>query len=254
MKSAQLNWVRLPLEGVENCRELGGYSTSEGQQTTWHTFLRSSDLNALTNEDIRFLEQYGVKHVIDLRSADEIEKMPNPLATTKFNSYINIPVIHADVSNIVFSDTGSKIADFYIELLKNSKGITDVLKSIASQDGATLFHCAAGKDRTGVIAMLLLGLAGVAKKDIVTNYEVTYSNIEQLRAKYAAQMHMYKNVSEEMIFSKSEYIIQAYNYLIDNYGSVENYVNQLGLTEEEIQNIKNRFILDYKEKKDAARI
>lgn len=254
MKNASLNWVRLPLEGVENCRELGGYATAEGQQTAWHTFLRSSDLTALTNEDILFLKQYGLKHVIDLRSADEIEKMPNPLAARDFNSYSNIPLINSSVSNLVFSDAEFSLGTLYINLLEKSEGIVDVLKSIASQEGVTLFHCAAGKDRTGIIAMLLLGLADVTRKDIVTNYEVTYSNIEQLRKQYDAYVQINTNINKEMMYSKGEYIIQAYDYIMDKHGSIESYVKFIGLTDDEIHRIKKRFIISYKEKMDDVNV
>ena len=91
MEKVKLNWVRLPLDGVENCRDLGGYGTEKGGQTDWRTFLHSSDMNKLTEEDISFLEEYGVKTVIDLRGSDEIERSPNPLAKLNSFDYFNIP-------------------------------------------------------------------------------------------------------------------------------------------------------------------
>lgn len=239
MKNATLNWVRLPLEGVENCRELGGYSVKNGQQTNWHKFLRSSDLSKLTSADCSFLDAYGVNQVIDLRSADEIEKTPHPLMTADFCDYTNIPLITGDVSNLVFSQEDFTMAKMYVELLETSEGITPVFKKIAQTEGNILFHCAAGKDRTGVVAMLLLSLVGVSRQDIVSNYEVTFTNIPSLVAAFKTHEH---TIKEEYLQSKPESIITAYEHIESKYGSTEAYLIEKGLTTQEINQIIQRFI------------
>lgn len=239
MKNASLNWIRLPLVGVENCRELGGYNTIHGEQTRWHTFIRSSDLSEITEEDKNFLINYGVKTVIDLRSADEANQYPNPLANEDNIHYINIPLLNSDVANLIFSDSNFTLGKMYIDLLQNEDGIKKVFQSIVKADGCVLYHCSAGKDRTGIISMLLLALAGVQKQDIISNYEVTYTNIEKLREKFKA----YSLPNEEFLLSKPESIIEAYNYICERFGNAENYLLKIGITENEIDTIRNRFIL-----------
>lgn len=239
MRNATLNWVRLPLEGVENCRELGGYSVKNGQQTTWHKFLRSSDLSRLTNDDSSFLNAYGVNQVIDLRSEDEIKKAPHSLMKADFCQYDNIPLISGDVSNVVFSQDDFTLAKMYVELLETSDGITPVFKKIAQTEGTILFHCAAGKDRTGVVAMLLLSLVGVSKQDIISNYEVTFTNIPALITAFKAHDHAIK---EDYLLSKPESIIAAYEHILTTYGSTQSYLIEKGLTTEEINQIIQRFI------------
>jgi len=240
MKNANLNWIRLPLEGVENCRELGGYSSELGQQTKWRSFLRSSDMGKLTQEDIQFLNEYGVKTVIDLRGEDEIQESKNLLENEVFCTYYNIPLITELVSNIAFTQEKVFMGEFYIELLENNIAIKNIFNTIGlSEEGCVIFHCAAGKDRTGVVAMLLLGLAGVEKKDIITNYEVTYTNLESLH-------HLggkYKDIPKDLLQSNGDNIRFAYNYILEKYHSVNGYLLAKGVDEEVIERVKNRLVL-----------
>ncbi|WP_299089037.1 tyrosine-protein phosphatase [uncultured Metabacillus sp.] len=240
MKNAKLNWVRLPINSVENCRELGGYSTEYGQQTKWHSFLRSSDMSKLTREDIIFLKEYGVKTVIDLRGVDEIETHKNPLGEEDFCKYHNIPFITELVSDITLSSYEISMGDFYIDLLEQNndsvKRIFDVIDQ--AEEGCIVFHCAAGKDRTGILAMLLLGLAGVEKKDIVSNYEVTYTNLESIQQIENPN----GNIPKEYMYSNRDYIIRAYEYILHTYQSVGHYLLAKGVGQDVIERVKGRFL------------
>ncbi|MFD1334471.1 tyrosine-protein phosphatase [Oceanobacillus iheyensis] len=240
MKNAKLNWVRLPLASVENCRDLGGYSTEFGEQTQWHSFLRSSDMSRLTQEDNDFLKQYGLKTVIDLRGADEIKTHKNPLEESDFCQYHNIPFITMEVSDITLSTQSMMMGDFYVNLLEQKsdavKKIFDVIGQ--TEEGCVLFHCAAGKDRTGVLAMLLLALAGVERKDIVSNYEVTFTNLESMHDLVGS----YENIPEEYMYSNRDYILRAYEYILENYQSVEQYLLAKDVDQDTIDRIRKRFV------------
>lgn len=239
MKNAALDWVRLPLEGVENCRELGGYSTKNGEQVKWHAFLRSSDMHELTENDSAFLKAYGVKTVIDLRGTDEVEARPNPLAETDFFDYHNIPfagqpILEADaLKNLT-------MGDFYVKMLEESPYVQVVFHIIdQAADGAVVFHCTAGKDRTGVLAMLLLGLAGVERKDIISNYEVTYTNLESFH-QFDKDGTAPFEVPKEFLYSSREYMILAYDYLVEKYGDVEKYLLAKGVEQDVLDRVKGR--------------
>ncbi|KKE80178.1 tyrosine-protein phosphatase [Oceanobacillus caeni] len=239
MKNAKLNWVRLPIQGLENCRELGGYSTSEGQQTKWHSLLRSSHVGKLNDEDISFLKAYGVKTIIDLRREEELELEPNSLSVRGDFDYHHSPFITKSIYDITKYnnvDSDYSMGDFYIELLEQKAAVKEIFQIISeAKDGCILFHCRVGKDRTGVLAMLLLGLAGVEKKDIVANYEVSYSELESLH-------DLELNSSRHYIYSHREYILQAYDYIIHYHGTFENYLLSVGISNEAIQKIRKRFI------------
>jgi protein-tyrosine phosphatase len=239
MKNAKLNWVRLPITSLENCRELGGYNTEYGQQTNWHSFLRSSDMSKMTMEDMDFLNEYGVKTVIDLRGKDEIRTHPNPLEGETFCDYHNIPFITQQVTDITFSLDNMFMGDFYVDLLEQNDAVKRIFDVIAqAEDGCIVFHCMAGKDRTGVLAMLLLGLAGVEKKDIVSNYEVTYTNLESLLQR-ASQ---YSNIPVEFMYSNREYILKAYEYILHTYQTFDQYLLSKGVDQEVIDRVKGRVL------------
>ncbi|MFC7687317.1 tyrosine-protein phosphatase [Ureibacillus sp. GCM10028918] len=245
MKNAKLNWVRLPLKGAENCRELGGYNSRYGEQTNWHAFLRSNDMSKLTQEDILFLKDYGVKTVIDLRGEDELQTHKNLLANENFCEYHNIPFIAGQVTNMNFSYEKIFMGDFYVQLLEKNDAVKRIFDCIAqAEEGCIIFHCAAGKDRTGILAMLLLGLAGVEKKDILSNYEVTYTNLESIQ-ELAVQNNdaKYKDIPKEFMFSRSEYIQSALDHILNNYGSVEQYLVSNGIEQDVIERVKGRLLL-----------
>lgn len=238
-KNAELNWVRLPLEGVENCRELGGYGTGNGRQVNWRRFLRSSDLHELTVNDTLFLEEYGLKTVIDLRGADEVALRPNPLAETSFCDYYNIPFSGQPVLELSMAEDAF-MGDFYVTLLEESNAVKQMFDTISlAKEGAILFHCAAGKDRTGILTMLLLGLVGVEKKDIVSNYEVTYTNLESLQGKINSEI-ITKKIPSSFLYSSREYISYAYDHIIDKYESFDNYLQMKNIEQEVIERVKER--------------
>lgn len=237
MKNAKLNWVRLPIDSLENCRELGGYNTEYGQQTKWHTFLRSSDMSKLTREDMVFLKEYGVKTVIDLRGEDEIALHKNPLAEEVFCKYHNIPFINHQVSDLTETLSRVFMGDFYVELLEQNDLVKKIIETIGqAEEGCIVFHCQAGKDRTGILAMLLLGLAGVDKKDIVTNYEVTYTNLESLHQLNGE----YENIPKELLYSNREYILKAYDHILNTYHSFDHYLIAKGVGQGMIDQVKGR--------------
>lgn len=239
MKDASLNWIRLPLEHVENCRELGGYQTAYNQQTKWHTFIRSSDMSLLTQEDIKFLKDYGVRTVIDLRNTNEVLTYPNPLSEEAFCHYYNIPFIDDDVYEAVLSQLDRSLGDFYIDLLEQDYPIRQIFNTIAKADeGCIVFHCMAGKDRTGIIAMLLLGLAEVDTKDIASNYEVSYTNLESIHGREK----LYEIIPKEVFYSNRYYILQAYHYILEKYQSVNQYLLDKGIKQDAIDQIKYQFI------------
>lgn len=185
-KAAELNWQRLPLEGACNVRDLGGYPVGI-RQTKWHAFLRGDNLSHLTEDDEQFLYDYGVRTVIDLRSDEEVKHEPDQLVTRPDLSFIHVALGQTDYSDTeVLNELqkkalsqGFKIESVYDDIFDNTKALRAIFRSIAMEpeDTAILFHCNAGKDRSGIIAMLLLMLAGVSHEDCIGNYILSYSNI-----------------------------------------------------------------------------
>src|SRR5262249_11600093 len=152
----------LDFPSLLNARDLGGYPTVDGSQTRWRSLLRSDDLAQLTPEGVQALADYGVRMVVDLRWAEEIELNPSPIV----RHAPRITYVHASL----LSDTPAKWRELCqgcekelwkcVVLEQARSELRHVLKVISSgPSGPLLFHCVAGKDRTGIIAALLLTLA-----------------------------------------------------------------------------------------------
>lgn len=239
------NVVRLPLKNAFNIRELGGYPNRNGQVTKYHTLLRADDLFNLDENDIDLILSYGVTAVVDLRSASELSSYPDPFSKINQVNYINIPLMAddvdaADITKVVTENPERFLTDSYLEMLKGStKAIRNVFEFIAKQEGCVLFHCAAGKDRTGIIAMLLLGLAEVSRPDIIANYMLTEVYIkENLLMQQAAE-----HIPSELMQSKPAYIEPVIDYILSTFKNFENYLIYIGLTKDLLYIIKNKMII-----------
>ena len=156
---------RYKLENIVNCRDLGGYPSKYGI-TEFGRFIRCGTVIRPTDADIKALKKLNVSTVIDLRGDFETVNQPNNFERLTDNvNHISLYEINvADVkgARIELSDIYKVIVDTYKE------NIAKVLKTIAdAPDGAILYHCFLGKDRTGILSMLLLTIAGVDEDDIV---------------------------------------------------------------------------------------
>lgn len=241
---SNISYVRLPLEGAFNVRELGGYPSFFGRATKGQAFLRADGLNSLTEKDIDYLIKYGLNSVVDLRSQDEILQSPNPLANHEGIDYINISMFLGpigDITKIVANGKDRVLTKFYIGLLQKS---TIAIKEIfdffaAHKDGVTLYHCSAGKDRTGIVSALLLWLAGVDKFDILSNYQISYTNLIR-NPKYIDYLN--GEDANDLMFSRLEDLEPALQYISDNYGNAENYLLYIGVSKENIEIIRNKLV------------
>ena len=257
MKAYEQNWVRLPLEKAYNVRELGGYPTASGIQTAYHRFLRADDTSTLTQADIDFLLGYGVRTVIDLRSDKEAADLQDPFMTMEGIRYVQIPYLGRDLTDATqmqSSDLEKGLAVLYRSILQNQSLTKEIFEVIAdTEEGCVLFHCTVGKDRTGVLAMLLMSLAGADRQDCIANYEQTFSNL----CRKPGFLHMVneckKYKMEEMLYSRPETMANCYDWLMDTYGSTEAYLRDCGLSEETMDIVRRRmFALPYRNRKEAT--
>ena len=175
MTTEQREWTRLlEWEGCLNARDLGGYATGDGRETRWGAVVRSASLAALTEAGRAALADYGVRAIVDLRLPAELADDPNPFAEPGDHgvAYTNVSFIDPAAAP---PDAVSTLAEDYLQMLdRYRQGVAEAMTAIASApDGAVLIHCAAGKDRTGLISALLLGLAGVPTETIAADYAMT---------------------------------------------------------------------------------
>jgi protein-tyrosine phosphatase len=237
----------LLLEGSSNIRDMGGYTTRDGKITRWKTILRSASMDRLTAEAQQGLLDYGVRHIIDLRDVSETESTPNVFAGSNAVRYCNTPVIGVEAVNKSFEGI-STLDEMYIIILEQCRGqIKGVLEIIAEQlpNGTVLFHCWAGKDRTGIIAALLLALVGVPPETIAADYAMSYDlladRIEGWRA-YNLQNGHDMTRFEEDVSSRPETMLATLEYLESKLGGVDAYLRSIGLSDAMIGSLRTYLV------------
>lgn len=192
-------WI--DLEGAVNVRDLGGLPTSDGERTVPGRLLRSENLQELSASDVvTLVDEIGVTTIVDLRSSGEVAtEGPGPLDAVPGIRHAHHPVLaeFLDGSDAVRAAllTAAVEADrqrypdnttcgHYLGYLENRpQEVTGALRSIATAPGAAIVHCAAGKDRTGVIIALALTIAGVGPEDVIADYMATDERIEAIVAR-----------------------------------------------------------------------
>lgn len=166
---------RLPFENLKNARDLGGHPTCGGGCTVWGRFIRSELPRHLSGQDLALLRRLGVSGSVDLRGDLEVEKAPSALSQVPGISYRRCPLFDAKAAAIAGGPAPAS-ADLawgqaYVHMAEVQKPwVQKTLPLLAAAEGCTMFNCTTGKDRTGFLSALLLGLAGVDDRDIIADY------------------------------------------------------------------------------------
>ena len=166
---------RVPFEGVRNFRDLGGYPSALGGRTRWGTVFRADALHLLTVTDLAAYDLLGLRAVFDLRGDQERIDEPDPVES------LHLPLSQPhhetpDISQIQTAADGvRRLQSQYLEVIDTvAPSIGELLTSLTDPGGLpTVFHCAGGKDRTGIVAALLLLLLGVDRETVLDDYELT---------------------------------------------------------------------------------
>ena len=228
---------RILIEGLMNMRDLGGYDTcynnSEVTCTIHSRFIRSDAPLAIKDSEAALLLKQHINTVIDLRNALEIEKRPCVFKDKAGFIYYHCPMFGD--GRLPLSE--AEVSNSYFEMVHEEKSVFKIMKTIAAAPEGVIFHCTAGKDRTGVIAALLLSLVGVSKKDILEDYQVTYTYIRKM----VEELH--SNTPDLPAFigqSKIEYMENFLETFYKEYGTTEYYLLKINLTRYEIAKIKDK--------------
>lgn len=237
----------IALEGVYNIRDLGGYATAQGTQTAWRRFLRADSPHALTEDGQARLQAEGLTTVIDLRTEAEITETPNPFARRAGVVYAHRPLFAALAPGKLAetADGACPLLGFYQSALDDRhEALHDIMTLIAGADeGAVMFHCTAGKDRTGLVAALLLGLAEVSVDDIVADYALTEGLITGLVAGFlesARQKGGDVVAYARLLASPAPTMRDTLGHLEARYGSVPRYLAHIGMAPGDITALSDR--------------
>ena len=175
----------LELDGAVNVRDLGGLPTEDGRTTRPGIVLRADNLQDLSDKDVRRLTELGVRTVVDLRTPTEVEQEgPGPLVAEGLR-HVNLDLIPSWGAERAVPHEKREEGDlshFYMSYLDDApEAVVEALRVLADPDaGAAVVHCAAGKDRTGVVCAFALLVAGVPREEVVADYALTGERIEAI--------------------------------------------------------------------------
>lgn len=234
----------LALAGAENVRELGGYRTMDGKTIRTHRLLRGTAQDSFTDEDRVFLYDYGVRCIIDLRSNYEVKEKPSRMDGYKDVAYYNVPMldeINSKTPEEMKKGMPSSMLEIYKGLILDEQaGFKRVLDLISDHPtGCILFNCTAGKDRTGLTAMLLLSIAGVDEETIVNDYAASERFLPEFKKMKKAEMDaMGLQWSESFFGTAPENMEQTLSLIKKEFGTVHDYLLQIGIKRAQIDKIR----------------
>ena len=236
-------YTRLPLDGCVNARELGGYPTLDGDTIKHRRFLRTDELRDLSTRDILFLKDYGVKTVIDLRDDEEAWDRPDKYIDEPGVSYHQIPLFRGNAADAEWAERQEErtLLGMYMSAINNKSKLREVFQVIAHADeGCVLFHCAVGKDRTGIIACLLMLLAGCDRQDCVANYVQSRPNL--MRGQwYRNRWNTTGEREHSFMDSADETITEIINFVYAA-GGVWGFLRDCGVSEADLKAVKSRLL------------
>lgn len=239
-------------EGCVNVRDLGGLPTEDGQWTRTGSIVRSDNIRRLTDAGWRALAAHGVERIVDLRWPEELaEDAPRD---------VEIEVVHVSV-------LGPKVdSDYIAELDAHLHSVDDVadhyawsyvdwleryrehfgraFAAIADADGAVVVHCMGGKDRTGLVAALLLRLAGVSREAIGEDYAVSSGNLAPDSARWIeeAEDELERAKRRKLSGTPAPGMVRTIAEIERRYGDVAAYLTAAGLSEAQITRLRERLV------------
>jgi protein-tyrosine phosphatase len=236
----------IELEGAVNFRDLGGYATSDGLRTRWRVLFRADGLSELTEADLVVLRQLGIRTVIDLRTGHELEQ-----------SRFDVEAHPVEFHHFPFIKSLSNAEDFarapgflglqYRQMLEDAAPqIVGALSALAAPDARpAVFHCTAGKDRTGLLSALVLSLLGVPEETVVADYALSGVAMARLRAKLVVKYPDGKLLIEDSdaVFSADpSNMVALFAHLMERHGTVTAYASAIGVPDDVVARLRQAML------------
>ena len=239
----------IPFRLVFNVRDLGGLPAADGRTVRRGLVYRADGVHRLAGEDLEAARALGLRTVIDLRTESEVDRGRFP--TDQYSvAWHHLPVLRR-----IWSDeelvTGGSAADFlrdrYLDMLVDGGDAIAQAVTLVAEGAPALFHCAAGKDRTGVVAAVLLGLLDVSHEDITADYHASAGAmaafIDWLTIEFPQALDAMTSQPPEYLEAPAE-AMQGFLTMVDaRYGSMEGLASHLGISSRTIDELR-RTLLD----------
>lgn len=234
----------VPLAGTLNARDLGGLPLRQGGRTRSGKLFRSDAPLRWQAEDAARLARLGLSTVVDLRERHELDREPNALASTT-----GVRVHHVEVWRLIHAsglepDDPWDITAFYLAALDHAgAAFAQAVEVLATAPGAALFHCTAGKDRTGVLASLVLEVVGVDRAAIVEDFALTEARIEPIRERLlldAERRGIDRRDFVRLLGATPDLIEPALAHLDRSFGGAEAYLRRHGTSDGTLTRLRSK--------------
>jgi protein-tyrosine phosphatase len=226
----------VPFDLVFNVRDLGGLPTADGRSVRRGLLYRADGVQRLAGADLDRARVLGLRTVIDLRTLGEIEqggRFPVEHYPVEWHSLPIIERLWSEDDLIATTGAAEFLHDRYVDMLDEGAASLARIVEVVASGTTTLFHCAAGKDRTGVTAAVLLGLLGVPGEEIAADYHATAGAmaafVEWLRVEYPDAVDAMTSQPAEYLEAPMEAMTAFLATVDERYGSIEGYVAGLGV-------------------------
>jgi len=237
------------LDGAFNVRDLGGLVADDGRQVRPGALYRADGMQRVGPADVAALRALGLRTVLDLRTDDELATY-GAFPGDRGVVHHHLPVLKQtwDVRGLDPKTDGGEAVDFlvarYVEMLdEGAEALASALRVIADPaNRAVLFHCAAGKDRTGVLAVIVLSLLGLSDEDVADDYHLTqHGTARWLAWAVEADPALLEAMTDqpvEYLASPREAPLRLLEVLRHDHGSVEGYAAHIGVGDEAVAHLR----------------
>ncbi len=237
-----LRW--LPMEGCVNFRDLGGYRNGQGQTVRWRRLYRSDALQDMTSDDASYaIKELGIRMVVDLRNSDEAERDGRGPLPDAGAEYRHIPLLEErGFPPFTGQDVVERLSTTYQWLAHNSGArVATAVNAIAEAEGGVVFHCSAGKDRTGLMAAMLLEVLGVDAETIEADYLLTNEAVEGILRRIQA-MQPHASPTTQSLAAQPLALQRFRDTLHREYGSAEAYLRNHGVAAETLASLRRNLL------------
>ena len=235
----------ITLEVAHNVRHIGGYRTRGGRITS-PAFIRAGGLQNLTAGSLEAIRSMGIRTVVDFRSAPERDEHATPDLAPYALRHVVAPVFESDGSPAGLATNFPGYPTVYRSFLETGRDAYRTLaETIAESNGGLLFHCAVGKDRTGVAAALLLDLAGVPQEVIIEDYAHSERNLRPMLPKWKEGMAargLDVSRAEELMASHPADMGDLLGHLTRTWGSAAGYFASIGVAPATLRAVRERLL------------
>ena len=223
------------LETTLNTRDLGCYQSGiTGNQLRLWRILRSDVQHDPSDHDLELLIKNNILTVIDMRSEPEILQKPSGFAGRKDFEYLNIPI----AEGCGIPESVDAVSTSYI-LIAKSGNMVRIFRKIAAAYSGVMINCTAGKDRTGVVSAVLLGLCGVSEADIIRDYMLTKVCCKE---RFELIHRNFPGIDMNIVIPHERYMKEFICCLNAEYGSFGGYLTAIGITEKEKETIRAKLL------------